>query len=116
MSELSNIADMDDVSIEEGSLCILNISAGDIKVSFNKDVPEEVEHARQIIEDMFKRGYSILVAWGSGWRRATKFIASRDSYIIETREEKEDGKSEVVEKEVPAKKARAVGIAPTAGG
>lgn len=115
MNKLSDVADIGDVSIEEGTLCILNVSAGDIKVSFNKDIPEEVEHARQIIEDMFKRGYSVLVAWGDGWRRATKFIASRDSYIVETREEK-DGKSEIVKKEVPAKKTRAVGIAPTAGG
>lgn len=115
LADLVKSSDVDDIKIDEGSLCILNISAGDIKVSFNKEDPEETERAREMIEDMLKRGYSILVQWGQGWRRVKKFIPSRDSYVVETREEKE-GKPQTVEKEVPAKKTRAIGVAPTAGG
>ena len=116
LDKLTDVADANDVLVEEGSLCILNITAGDIKVSFDESKPDEVERARQIIDDMFKRGYSLLVQWGSGWRRATKFIASRNCYVIETTETKEGEKPKIVKKEVPAKKTRAIGIAPTAGG
>lgn len=104
-----------DVLIDEGSLCILNITAGDIKISFNKDNPEELTRARDMIEDMLKRGYSILVQWGDGWRRAKKFIPTRDAYVIEVAES-QGTKPHIVEREIPAKKARAIAVAPTAGG
>lgn len=118
LSELVRSADANDIDIDEGTLCILNITAGDIKVSFNKDDPEEAARAREMIEDMLKRGYSILVQWGDGWRRAKKFIPSRDSYVIEVPKEGKEGevKPKMEEKEIPAKKTRAVGVAPTAGG
>lgn len=116
LDNLTNVADSKDILIEEGSLCILNITEGDIKISFDKDNPEEVEHARKVIDDMLKRGYTILVQWGEGWRRAKTFIPTRDTYVVETTEKKEDGTTEVKKAEVPARKARAMAIAPTAGG
>jgi len=116
LDNLTSVADANDVLIEEGALCILNITQGDMKISFDKDKPEEVEHARKVIDDMLKRGYTILVQWGSGWRRAKTFIPSRDTYVIETSEKKEDGTTEVKKEEVPARKARAMAVAPTAGG
>src|SRR6056297_2870049 len=109
--------DRNDVMVEEGSLCILNITEGDIKVSFNKDDPEETARAREMIEDMLKKGYSIMVKWGDGWRRAKKFISSRDSYVVEISASDEKGTTKrQKEQEIPAKKTRAIAIAPTAGG
>jgi len=117
LDSLTNVSDARDVMIDEGSLCILNISAGDVKISFNKDNPEELARAREMIEDMLKRGYSILVQWGDGWRRAKKFIPTRDSYVVEVSETTTEGeKPQTVEKEIPAKKTRAMAVAPTAGG
>jgi len=117
LDSLTSVSDANDVMIDEGSLCILNISAGDVKISFNKDNPEELARARDMIEDMLKRGYSILVQWGDGWRRAKKFIPTRDTYVVEVPETTTEGeKPKLVEKEIPAKKTRALAVAPTAGG
>jgi hypothetical protein len=55
LDSLTDVSDARDVMIDEGSLCILNISAGDVKISFNKDNPEELARAREMIEDMLKQ-------------------------------------------------------------
>jgi hypothetical protein len=45
-----------------GTVNILNVGEGDIKLSFDKANPAEVIRASRIVTDMLKRGYALLVA------------------------------------------------------
>ena len=54
-----------------GSLQILNIGLGDIEFRFESGDPSEVEKARRAIDDMLRRGYTILVDDGTGHGSAT---------------------------------------------
>lgn len=93
-----------------GSLQILNIGLGDIEFRLDSSDPAEVEKARRAIEDMLRRGFTILVDDGTGQlRRATGFDADRDIYIIADVPGEPD-------REVPMTSAMATGIAPAAGG
>lgn len=71
-----------------GSVGILNVGAGDTKLSFDPTNPAEVIRAGRIVKDMLRRGYALLVATGkdadgrSVYRRATDFDEKTAEYII----------------------------------
>lgn len=107
-----------------GELSVLNCMTGDIKVQFDKDDVLETERAKRIITDMLARGYVLFVDEGDGkLKKVRSFNAKRECYIIAdlgssdaSDEAGEAPKKKTRKREVPLKKTRATGIAPTAGG
>jgi hypothetical protein len=118
-----------------GEVGILNVGAGDTKLSFDPKKPKEVERASRIVSDMLRRGYAILVEAGRDdhgplYRRAVKFDAETAEYIIIG--EPEEASASVEEssstpsrsprgrkastRRVPASRTNAVAVAPTSGG
>ncbi|MDE3115787.1 MAG: hypothetical protein KGL26_09335 [Pseudomonadota bacterium] len=66
-----------------GEIGILNVGAGDTKLTFDKDNPAETIRAGRIVKDMLRRGYALLVEVEPGkWRRALDFDPERCCYII----------------------------------
>ena len=71
-----------------GEVGILNIGAGDTKLTFDPTNPQEMIRAARIVKDMVRRGYALLVevkgAEGqpSTYRRAYDFDESTCEYII----------------------------------
>ena len=70
-----------------GSVAILNVGAGDVKVSFDPSNPAECIRAARIVKDMLSRGYMLLVEVvdGKGGRtqvRAAAFDEKTCEYII----------------------------------
>lgn len=97
-----------------GRLDILNVADGDTKLVFDENDPEELARGKEIIEDMLRRGYTILVEVKKrngqpGLRRVKRFNPKRGTYII-------GDKSDDTEREVPVKRARATAVGRTAGG
>lgn len=113
---------------EPGSLSVLNVGHGDLKLSFNSQDPAEVERARKAVNDMLNRGYAIFVELAGGkLRRVKKFDSRRDVYIVadvpaeaaaagpaQTGNGRRSSKQRTAS--IPAKKAKATAVAPTAGG
>lgn len=70
------------------SLGILNVGAGDTKLSFDPSKPEERERAARIVTDMLKRGFALLIEAGQDdagrplYRRADGFDEATCEYII----------------------------------
>jgi hypothetical protein len=61
-----------------GELGILNVGAGDTKLTFDPSKPAEVKRAGKVVKDMLKRGFAILIEVGKDekgplYRRATGF-------------------------------------------
>ena len=88
-----------------GELAILNVGHGDTKLTFDKKKPEEVKHARAVVQDMIKRGFAILVQVGTRkgeplYQRARAFDPKTDEYIIV-------GAPEVAKKQAPKKRRAA---------
>lgn len=71
-----------------GTVGILNVGAGDIKISFDKSNPAERIRAARIVADMLRRGYALLVQSGQKedgtpvYTRATAFDEERCEYIV----------------------------------
>jgi len=71
-----------------GQIGILNVGAGDTKLIFDKDRPEDCARAAKTISDMIKRGYAILIEAGKDakgemlYQRATGFREGTCEYII----------------------------------
>ena len=70
-----------------GTVAILNVGAGDTKLSFDREKPEEVKRARAVVLDMLKRGFAILVEVDTKdgkpiYQRAVEFDPKTDEYII----------------------------------
>lgn len=120
--------------MSSGSLQVLNCGRGDLKVSFEKDDPLEVERARRIIEDMLKRGYSLFIdSDGKGKLvKVQKFDPATNEYIIADGAVY-SGESPIAEpvlkkpdphmcrqrgrgRGFPIKDTKVIAIAPTAGG
>lgn len=120
-----------------GEVGILNVGAGDTKLSFDPKNPGEVERAKKIIMDMIRRGFAILVEIGRDekgpmYRRALDFDPETAEYIIAgepaTKEDidvKEPASSPprgrkgprpASPKRIPAASTSAVAVARTAGG
>lgn len=120
-----------------GEVGILNVGAGDTKLSFDPKNPEETKRAAKIVKDMIRRGFAILIEIGKDekgpiYRRAHDFDESTCEYIIAgTPGELENLEEQNVEKpakpprrrserkaasRVPAAKTNAVAVARVAGG
>jgi hypothetical protein len=112
-------------------LSILNVGSGDTRISFDPDKPEERKRACQIVMDMLKRGYAILVEAGEKdgkklYHRATAFDPETAEYIVAGLPEEAIEASErvpVVKKKgrgrprrLPAASTPAVSVARSAGG
>lgn len=69
-----------------GEISVLNVGAGDIKLSFNSSDVGEVIRARRMVKDMLRRGYALLVEVERGgekrFERALDFDETRGQYII----------------------------------
>ena len=71
-----------------GQIGILNVGAGDTKLIFDKDRPEDCARAAKTIADMIKRGYAILIEAGKDakgemlYRRVTKFREDTCEYFL----------------------------------
>lgn len=67
---------------------ILNVGAGDTKLVFDKDNPEDCARAARTVADMVRRGYVILVEVGKApdgealYRRVKEFREDTCEYII----------------------------------
>lgn len=73
---------------QRGEIGILNVGAGDTKLSFDPKKPAERKRAAKVVGDMLRRGYAILVEAGKDdqgrplYRRAEAFDADTCEYII----------------------------------
>lgn len=72
-----------------GEVGILNVGAGDTKLVFDPNNPQEMIRAARIVKDMIRRGYALLVevkapdvGQPSTYRRAYDFDESTCEYII----------------------------------
>jgi hypothetical protein len=118
-----------------GEIGILNVGAGDTKLSFDPKKPEEVKRACAVVKDMIRRGFAILVEVGRNdkgplYQRALDFDPETAEYIIaggpgdiEVPNVKKPSKppsarrkGKIETKRVPAARTSAVAVARTAGG
>lgn len=115
-----------------GSLCVLNVGAGDIEVRFNPHQPEEIERAIKMLRDMQQRGYAILVKQDDGsYARAIEIDATHACYVISgelaappatdepepaTEPPKKNGRRRRGYRRQPIATSHAVGVARSAGG
>ncbi len=104
-----------------GSCDALNVGAGDLKLSFDKSKPDEVEKSKQAVQDMLKRGYTILVEIpdeANPGQMTTKAVKEFDpetcEYLIAPPQPKRRGRKPG--QRVAASTTRATAVAPTAGG
>lgn len=69
-----------------GSLGILNVGAGDTKLTFDKDNPMERARSARIVTDMLKRGYVLFIEVpgheGKAYQRVLEFKEDVCEYII----------------------------------
>ena len=116
----------------EGSVGILNVGAGDTKLTFDKSNQKERERAARIVADMLKRGYALLVQVGKKngepiYQRAKSFDPKTCEYIVaggpdeaidigRQAEPRRPGRPRATERRIPAEQSRAVAVARTAGG
>lgn len=103
-------------------LDVLNVSKGHLSINFDNDNDAEVERAKGIIEDMLKRGYTILVEDDTGGlTRVKSFDRKNERYIVSDGSGTSDNPDQPKKKRgrpkgVPMRKARGTGIGQTAGG
>lgn len=124
---------------QAGEVGILNVGAGDTKLSFDPANPKERERAARIVTDMIRRGFTILIQVGVQdgeplYQRAKGFKEDTCEYLIAGDPgELDDGKTGEAEprkaggsrkgsrngpyqKRVAASGTRAVAVGRTAGG
>lgn len=69
-----------------GEVAVLNVGAGDTKLSFDKGNPAECIRSARIVKDMLRRGYALLVEverdGKKAFERATDFREDICEYII----------------------------------
>lgn len=69
-----------------GQLAVLNVGAGDVRLSFDKNNPVERIRAARIVRDMLRRGFALLVEVErdgvTAYERAIDFDEERCEYII----------------------------------
>jgi len=72
----------------KGEVGILNVGAGDTKLTFDNSNPMETARACRIVKDMLKRGYALFIEVGRNgddqpvYRRALDFDEATAEYII----------------------------------
>lgn len=100
---------------------VLNAAEGHLTIQVGKD-PKEHAQAKKVIEDMLKRGYAVFIEVGGTTQRVKEFHPDDEEYIImDVPEDKpapspKKAKKAAKKRRVSMRKARATGIAPTAGG
>lgn len=116
-------------------IAILNVGAGDTKLTFDLKKPAERKHAARVVKDMLKRGYAILVEAGQDkdgeplYRRAKAFDEKTCEYIIvgipedsheeattKTTARKTPKSRRPAERRISAASAPAVAVSRSAGG
>lgn len=68
--------------MNEGEVGILNVGAGDIRISFDGKNPAELIRAKRIVKDMLRGGYALLVKVGDHYQRALDFDEATCEYVI----------------------------------
>ena len=91
-----------------GTLSILNVYKGDIEIKFDTNDRADIEKARNIISDMLKRGYTLLVEIDGAYQRAIGFDETVGAYIVSDSKEVESVEEKAQPKEVKAKKGKAI--------
>lgn len=128
-----------------GEVGILNVGAGDTKLTFDPSKPDEVKRSAQIVKDMIRRGFVLLIEVGQDekgeaiYKRAKDFDESTAEYIVAgvtelpTTEKAHDDEEQTgapprsrkaaprrggrrKSERIPASSTRAVAVARTAGG
>jgi hypothetical protein len=122
-----------------GTVSVLNVYEGDVKITFDTNNAAEAIRARRIISDMIRRGYALLIEVDGAYQRAVDFDEKVGEYIIadfdpsyrqkSKGEDEEDGQESEEEAEAPPKirsqrgrrrinmaETNAVAIARSAGG
>lgn len=115
-----------------GTLAILNVGAGDTKLTFDRKKPEEVKRAAAAIQDLLKRGFAILVKVGTRkgeplYQRAKAFDPKTNEYIIvgapedapeaqQVQAPKKARKAKPAARRIKAEKTSAVAVSRSAGG
>lgn len=70
-----------------GEVGILNVGAGDTKLSFDPAKPDDAKRSAQIVRDMIRRGFVLLIEIGRNdkgpiYQRAHDFDPETHEYII----------------------------------
>jgi hypothetical protein len=65
-----------------GELSVLNCTAGDIRIKFDKENPVDTERAKRMIQDMLRRGYILVVEAKGKTVIAKEFDAKHGEYIV----------------------------------
>lgn len=65
-----------------GTLSILNVYEGDVKITFDKANPAETIRAGRIIKDCIRRGYALLIEVDGAYQRALDFDEKVGEYVI----------------------------------
>jgi hypothetical protein len=65
-----------------GMLDVLSIGHGDVKLTLDTSDPKDVEDARQLIEEMLRKGYSIFVDTDDGPTKVREFNPKRMTYVV----------------------------------
>lgn len=121
-----------------GEIAILNVSAGDTKLTFDPKDKAETRRASAVVADLIRRGFAIMVEVGRNergplYQRVKKFDPKTAEYIIigapeetPTSEQEPSGTPRRKaggsqgrarqERRLPAASHKAVAVAPTAGG
>lgn len=108
-----------------GSLSILNVGAGDLRFRFDQNEPAEVEAAKRVIEDLLKRGYTILVRVGDELQKVSSFDPECECYLVSEVPAESAAEAPIrgprrrgrpPKAKVPMRAAEATALAPTAGG
>ena len=94
-----------------GTMTILTVGDGDTKLSFDPTKPRELKHAKNVVEDMLKRGFAILVEVGKKdgeplYQRARGFDPETAEYIIVGAPDDEEAKEEAAPAAKPARPRR----------
>ena len=107
------------------SLGILNVGAGDTKLSFDPANPEERARAARIVTDMLKRGFALLIEVGKDdqgrplYRRADGFDETACEYIIvepDVADAPAPASKKTRGRRIPAEKTTGVAVSRIAGG
>lgn len=65
-----------------GTLSILNVYEGDVKITYDTSNAAEAVRAKRIISDMIRRGYALLIEVDGAYQRALGFDEKVGEYII----------------------------------
>jgi hypothetical protein len=109
-----------------GVLEVLSIGKGDLRLSVG-DNDEDRDRARELIEEMLRKGYSIFVETDDGPEKVVAFNPNRMTYIIQDRPDEVAGepvqptkaskpKKKTRKRSVPVRGSRATAVGRTSGG